>query len=78
VKSGIRGFLNNLDVGIVAHNKETAMFIRIQDLQVIEVKSGKIERKDVADPIWKFIKRIINYYLKIIGQSRIIRTKKNQ
>ncbi|MFV8340144.1 response regulator [Flavobacterium sp. LB3P21] len=73
-----RELLNNLDVGIIVHNKETAIiYSNPKASELIGFSQEKLKEKDVADPIWKFIKEdnkslsLENYPV-----NQIIRTKK--
>lgn len=73
-----RDLLNNLDVGIIVHNKDTAIiYSNPKASELIGLSEEQIKEKDVANPIWKFIKE----YNKSLSPenfpvNQIIRTKK--
>ena len=52
-----RDLLKNLDVGIIVHNKDTAIiYSNPKASELIGLSKEQIKDKDVSDPNWKFIK----------------------
>ena len=73
-----RDLLNNLDVGIIVHNKDTAIiYSNPKASELIGLSEDQIKGKDVANPIWKFIKEDHKSLLtENFPVNQIIRTKK--
>jgi PAS domain S-box-containing protein len=52
-----RDLLSNLDVGIIVHNKDTAIiYSNPKASELMGLSEAQIKEEDVAHPIWKFVK----------------------
>jgi PAS domain S-box-containing protein len=73
-----RDLLNNLDVGIIVHNKDTAIiYSNPKASELIGLSEAQIKEEDVANPIWKFVKEDHrSLSTENFPVNQIVRTKK--
>ncbi|OAB30447.1 PAS domain S-box-containing protein [Flavobacterium fryxellicola] len=73
-----RDLLNNLDVGIILHNKDTSiLYSNPKASELIGLSKEQIKEKQSLNPIWQFVQD--DYQLLAVENypvNQIIRTKK--